>query len=98
MTVIKAKSGYIFRGFTEKEWHLKGCWVTDPETFIFSLVNKEDNPFKVLCSNEGKYAIYCDSEFGPCFGGDDDYDVRDISIDNDSNINKESYCDFGNAV
>jgi hypothetical protein len=47
-----------------------------------------------MCSNEGEDAIYCDSEFGPCFGGDDD-GIRDIFIDSDSHINKESYCDFG---
>ena len=52
LTVIKACSGNIFGGFTKKRWHSRGGFVTDPEAFIFSLVNKEENPFKVMCSNE----------------------------------------------
>jgi len=70
LTVIKAKSGNIFGGFTEQKWHSDGGFVTDPKAFIFSLVNKEENPFKELCSNEGKLAIGCNSKFGPCFGGE----------------------------
>jgi len=92
-TVIKAESGNVFGGFTEQEWHSRGDYVTDPKAFLFSLVNKEEKPFKALCSNEGENAIYCDSDYGPCFGGDGDY----IFIDSDSNINKESFCDFGFA-
>jgi len=30
LTVIKAKSGNIFGGFTEQEWQSKGGFVTDP--------------------------------------------------------------------
>ena len=56
--------------------------------FTFSLVNKEEKSFKVLCSNEGE-AIYCGSNRGPCFG------FKDIDINTDSNINKKSFCDFG---
>ena len=47
MIVIKAKSGNIFGGFTEEGFDVS---VVDLITFIFSLVNKENNPFKVICS------------------------------------------------
>ena len=94
LTVIKARSGNIFGGFTEQAWHSRGEDVTDPKAFLFSLVNKEEKPLKVMCSNEGEHAIYCYSEFGPCFGGDDEY-IKDICIHSDSNINKTNYCDFG---
>jgi len=93
ITVIKASSCNIFGGFTEQAWHSRGEDVTDPKAFLFSLVNKEEKPFKVMCSNEGKNAICCDSYYGPCFGGDDDY-IRDICIRTDSN-NKECYSHFG---
>jgi len=69
LTVIEAKSGNIFGGFTEQEWQSEGGFVTDPKALIFSLVNKEEKPFKVLCSNE-------------CFGGDGDY-LKDIFIESD---------------
>ena len=94
LTVIKAKSGNVFGGFTEKEWHLKGQSVTDSKAFVFSLVNREENSFKVLCSEEGKKAIFCNSRYGPCFGGEGIY-AKDICILSDSNMNKDSYCDFG---
>ncbi len=64
LTVIKARSGNIFGGFTEQAWHSDDDFVADPKAFIFSLVNKEEKPFKVLCSNEGQYAICCFSEVG----------------------------------
>jgi hypothetical protein len=94
LTVIKAKSWNIFGGFTEQEWHSDCEFVADPKAFLFSLVNKEEKPFKIHCSNEGEQAIDCNSNYGPCFGGDDE-GLIDILIDSDSNINKESYCDFG---
>ena len=94
LTVIKAKSGNIFGGFTEQEWHSIGEFVTDPKAFIFSLVNKEEKPFKILCSNGGRDAIYCGLNRGPCFGGEG-YCIKDICIDTDSNLNKTSDCDLG---
>ena len=95
LTVIKAKSGNIFGGFTEQEWHSRGGFVTDPNAFIFSLVNKEENPFRVFCSNGGKEALRCNSTRGPCFGGDGT-SFRDISMNTDSYY-KKSFCDFGYA-
>ena len=94
LTVIKAKSGNIFGGFTEQEWHSRSEWITDPKAFIFSLVNKEEKPFKVPCSNGGQKAIGCNSKNGPCFGGEGTI-VKDINIQSDSNINKNSYSNFG---
>ena len=94
ITVIKARSGNIFGGFTEQAWHSRGEDVTDPKAFLFSLVNKEEKPFKVMCSNEGKNAICRDSYYGPCFGGVGDT-IINIFIQSDSNINKENYCCFG---
>jgi len=79
LTVVKATSGNIFGGFAEKEWHSKGKWIADPTAFIFSLINKKEDPFKVIVSNEGKYAIYGSANYGPVFGGDDKY-VRDLGI------------------
>ena len=94
LTIIKAKSGNIFGGFTEQAWHSRKKFVTDPKAFLFSLVNKEDKPFKVLCSNEGEKAIGCDSKYGPCFGGEGTR-LKDICIISDSNIIKKSNCAFG---
>jgi len=79
LTVVKATSGNIFGGFTEKAWHSINEWITDPKAFIFSLVNKEEDPFKAIVSNEGKYAIYRSAQYGPVFGGDGKY-IADLVI------------------
>jgi hypothetical protein len=59
LTVIKAKSGNIFGVFTEQEWNSNSEFITDPNAFIFSLINKREKPFKAFCLNEGIYAIFC---------------------------------------
>ena len=94
LTVMKAKSGNIFGGFTEQEWNSDAVWITDPNAFIFSLVNKEENPFKAMCSNEGKQAIRCGLLRGPCFGGEGTR-LKDICIGSNSNLNIDSHCNFG---
>ncbi len=67
LTIIKSEHGNIFGGFTEKAWGSTSEYVLDPEAYIFSLVNKENKPFKVVCTY-GAIAIDCDSSFGPIFG------------------------------
>ncbi len=96
LTVIKSDSGNVFGGFTEKAWSSHQGFVTDPSAFIFSLVNKDKNPFKVNCSNDGQYGIYCNENYGPVFGGDGEK-LRDIVIISDSNTLNKSYTDFGYA-
>ena len=92
LTVIKATSGNIFGGFTEKAWESSGSFVNDHQAFIFSLVNKENNHFKVDCPNNGERAIGCYSKYGPVFGWGSSEDIR---IESNSNINFESKADFG---
>ena len=87
LTVVKSEHGNIFGGFTTKAWTSKNVWISDPEAFIFSFINKEDKPFKVLVSNGGQYAIAGDSKYGPRFGGD-------IEIKSNSNTDRESFSYF----
>jgi len=89
LTVIKSEHGNIFGGFTEKAWKSTGGCVADPKAFIFSLVNKENKPFKAVCTNS-EFAIYCRPFFGPSFG------VIDIRIIANSNANRNSASSFGN--
>ncbi len=44
-----------------------------------------------MCINDGN-AIYCDSSYGPIFGGG-----HDILISSGSNANQTSYTDFGSS-
>jgi len=76
----------------EKSWvNCERKQITDPKAFIYSLVNKENKPFKVMCSEKATNAIYCHSISGPIFGG------RDIYIASGSNSNQDSCCNFGST-
>ncbi len=53
LIVIKSTSGNIFGGFASEKWSSSRGTIKDAAAFIFSLKNKENNPFKAICSNEG---------------------------------------------
>ena len=86
LTVIKSESGNVFGGYTDKCWHSKGGLVSDPNAFIFSLINKENKPFKVICSDGGQNAIFCISKCGPMFAS---YPCK-LNIEDSSNTNELS--------
>ncbi len=93
LTVIKSKaSENVFGGYTEKAWDSKFKWISDPEAFIFSLINEEDNPFKSM--SIGQNSICCHCDYGPIFGGDENGFIKEIAIVSDSN-RKNCYSHFG---
>ena len=47
LTIIKSTNGQIFGGFNEIEWNSTNREYYDPNAFLFSLINKENKPFKV---------------------------------------------------
>ena len=85
LSLIRTTKGYRFGGFTTVSWSSRGSYANDPNAFIFSLEFKE----KYL-SNDGEYAIYDDSSYGPSFGGNN-YDFR---IANQCNNNYNSICNY----
>jgi hypothetical protein len=92
LTVITSESGNVFGGYTDKAWTSGNAeYITDPNAFIFSLINKENKPFKVICSDGGIDAIMCNSSYGPTFG----ICPSDIFIADNSNTNS-CLCNFGN--
>ena len=93
LTIIKSTSGNIFGGFAEKAWISSGQWVQDPKAYIFSIVNKDNKPFKADSNNNG--AITCHTSHGPVFGGASK--GSEMNISSDSNINQSSYCNFGSS-
>ena len=91
LTIIKSTNGNIFGGFVEKAWNSTSIAVLDPKAFIFSLVNKENLPFKAMCK-KGAYSILCYPTHGPSFGG---LTGCDIHIASNSNENTNSYSYYG---
>jgi len=88
LTIIKSASLNIFGGYTGAAWSSSNGFAADPYSFIFSLKNKLDKPLLIKC-NDPKTAIYCNSDYGPCFGNDD------IKISSDSNSKSDSKSNLG---
>ena len=58
LTMIKSTDGKIFGGFVKKAWDSTGNGYTDFKAFIFSLVNKENKPFKLMYKNAENKWLY----------------------------------------
>ena len=94
LTVITSESGNVFGGYTDKAWTSGNAeYITDPNAFIFSLINKKNKPFKVVCPDGGQDSIRCGPTHGPTFGRA----PADIHIAENSNTNELSFCNFGNT-
>jgi hypothetical protein len=82
LTILKAKqSSYIFGGFNRVDWDLlypKGKYKLDPNAFLYSLTNRDNQPLKMRINpDEQHHAICCYSEYGPTFGYSGDIYIAD---------------------
>ena len=96
LTLVKARSGNIFGGFTTKKCegfssYDNGIYRQDKKAFVFSLVNRTKKPHKFnIKEEEFKQAVYDDGSLGPTFGKG-----HDFSISSNSNLNEKSYSQLG---
>ena len=95
LTIIKTTNGNIFGGFNNK--NNMCCFVFNPKSFLFSLINKENKPF--ISTNQGAnnsqscpfpmfFSKYCEP-YDDC--------KHEIVISANSNTNTNSSCNFGNS-
>jgi hypothetical protein len=73
LTILKTHgTSYIFGGFTSINWNGSIGWKSDPNAFLFSLTNRDNQPCKMrqIITNN---SIYCDPGYGPIFGNNDIY-------------------------
>ncbi len=91
LTIIKTTNNYVFGGYTEAAWYSNGQYTSNDNTFIFSLINKNNAPIKIKCTYP-PYAIYNNPSYGPSFGGG-----HDLYISDSSNINTSSYSNLGSS-
>ena len=91
LTILKAsESSFIFGGFTTKSWDGNSGYKSDPNAFLFSLTNKDNQPCKMkIDPKEHRYAINFCSAYGPTFG------FEEIKIASNANLNKNSLSDLG---
>ena len=81
ITVIQARNGRRFGGFTHAKWDKSNGYKSDERGFLFSLDFKE-----IYCNKKNNYGIYCYSDKGPTFGGG-----HDLFIDDNCNKDNENY-------
>ena len=82
---MKSTDDNIFGGYTDLNLNPNGAWVRgNKNSFLFAL--SENKAIKCRCIND-KYEISTDNKFLIYFGLDS------LCIDNDCNINKNSYCE-----
>ena len=110
LTIVKSTNGNIFGGFTGLAWNQSGIWINDPKTFLFRLVN-QDNEFIKFNQNESATCIHSYSDRLTVFGYDVTYSPRsrgssinryrqnnsktNLYIASDANINQNSFTDIG---
>jgi hypothetical protein len=75
LTIIRTSSGYVFGGYTAQAWDSSGVYKVDPNAFLFSLVNPSSTPTLLKVLNNGTNAIFCNSGYGPTFGGGHDFHI-----------------------
>ena len=69
-------------------------WLQCSQAFLFSMVNPSGlGPIKLsLKTGNEQYGIYCNSSYGPSFGGG-----HDLHIYGDANTNTNSYSHLGSS-
>jgi hypothetical protein len=85
LSLIKSHSGNVFGGFTEQTWAGNG-YKSDPNAFIFSLINQEKKPIKMMSQNSS--SIYCSPSCSVAFGKGHDFCIA-------SNENNNNYSYLG---
>ena len=91
LVLVKTITGKRFGGFTSLHWsYASSNYANDPKAFLFSLDKKKC--YNINPDNSGN-AIYCNSGYGPCFGGGHDICLCDgcLYTKNSSYTNNYSY-------
>jgi hypothetical protein len=92
LTILKAHgTSFIFGGFTSVNWDCSGQFQSDPNAFLFSLTNKENQPCKINQINTTKSILTC-SSYGPTFGGGYDIYICDFA-----NTTKHSFSELDDS-
>jgi hypothetical protein len=94
LTVIMDVGGYVFGGFTPLAWDSSSGYKQDPSlrSFLFSLKSPSGSQHQKFSLPSQTNAIYCNSGYGPTFGGG-----FDIYVVNNSDGNTNSSANLGHT-
>ena len=90
LTIIKSESGNVFGGYTDATWNKRFKYTPDKNSFIFSLINKDNKPLKMKCSTP-EYAVYGN----PCPWIQGYGSGTDLALCSNSNVNNFSQSNLG---
>ena len=92
LTIVKSTNDNIFGGYTEVDWTPNNVFYkNDPNAFLFSLVNKDNQPIKLKHKGIGS-AICCHPSYSVTFG-----DGHDLYIASNANANQFNYSNLGQS-
>jgi hypothetical protein len=95
LTLIETTKGFVFGGFTPLVWDsTTNNFKSDSsqKSFLFTLKNAVNIQPRTFKLSNGSNAIYCQSDYGPTFGGG-----YEIYVADNCNANTSNYTKFGNA-
>ncbi|KAJ6226983.1 hypothetical protein M0813_10521 [Anaeramoeba flamelloides] len=102
IVLIKLKNKSIFGGFAAVDWDSKSNWKqsTRNKSFLFSLISLDPNftePLKMPIKKDQFCEIFCNSYYGPGFGGGNDLILgnENMSKYNKSNLGYSYQAPFG---
>ena len=95
LTIIKSENGNTFGGYTDYGWNKTNTWIKDENAYLFSLINKENSPMKMKCSQHD--AIYDQSTPWMQVYGFNNGNGVDLALYSNSNVNSQSFSNLGNS-
>jgi len=91
LTIIQSKEGYIFGGYSPRNWNTSKSYFSHPHTFLFTLTNPHSiPPTKFHLRRHDPLAVCCRPDRCSVFGGG--YDICVGS--NSDKISRDSYSRF----
>jgi hypothetical protein len=87
ITMILTTEGFIFGGFTPIAWDSSNSSKADgsQKSFLFSVKNPHNIEGKKFSLTDSRYAIYCNSSYGPTFGSHAIYIADNCNLNTSSN-------------
>ena len=71
LTIVEDCGGNIFGGYISGSWNGDNLVMNDPEAYIFSLINRRDEPLKIKCSKPCHAAHSPDEYYLQVYGIED---------------------------
>ena len=92
LTIIRTTKGYVFGAYVDVAWDSVNRHKSDPNAFIFSLINARKYPHLIpIRTTVNQKAVYCHYDYGPVFG------AFDICVKDHSNSRNTSYSELGKS-